>query len=107
MFSSTGTTDKTFQQFAKQDFFRHMLKSSSANLYESPSSHIFRTNTGIQPEPDKFDKLKLVTTFLPNLRVTKISCSFMLVLEREAGKDIPESSKYEFLEKFYKNSFAL
>ena len=31
----------------------------------------------------------------------------MLVLEGEAGKEIPESSGFEFLEKFYKNSFAL
>ena len=31
----------------------------------------------------------------------------MLVLERKAGKEIPESSKLEFLEKFSANSFAL
>ena len=43
-------------------------------------------------------------TFLTILGVTKILCSFGLVLE---GKEILESSGLEFLEKFLVNSFAL
>ena len=39
-------------------------------------------------------------TFLTILGVTEISCSFRLVLEAKAGKEIPESSRLEFLEKF-------
>ena len=35
-----------------------------------------------------------------------ILCSFRLVLERKTGKEIPES-RFEFLEKFLANSFAL
>ena len=46
-------------------------------------------------------------TFLTILRVTKILGSFKLVLERKAGKEIPESSRLEFLEKFSANNFAL
>ena len=46
-------------------------------------------------------------TFLTNLGVTEILCSFKLVLEGKAGKEIPESSRLEFLEKFSANSFAL
>ena len=34
-------------------------------------------------------------------------CSFRLVLEGKTGKEIPESSKFEFLEKFLGNNFAL
>ena len=34
-------------------------------------------------------------------------CSFILVLEGKTGKEIPESSRFEFLEKFLANSFAL
>ena len=39
-------------------------------------------------------------TFLTILVVNKILCSFRLVLEGKTGKDIPESSRLEFLEKF-------
>ena len=45
-------------------------------------------------------------TFLTILGVTEI-CSFRLVLERKTGKEISESSKLEFLEKFLANDFAL
>ena len=46
-------------------------------------------------------------TFLTILGVTKILCSFRLVLEEKTGKEILESSRSEFLEKFSANSFAL
>ena len=46
-------------------------------------------------------------TFLTNLGVTEILCSFRLVLEGKTGKDIPESSRLEFLEKFLAKTFAL
>ena len=45
-------------------------------------------------------------TFLTILGVTEI-CSFRLVLEGKTGKEIPESSKLESLEKFSGNNFAL
>ena len=34
-------------------------------------------------------------------------CNFWLVLEEKTGKEIPESSRLEFLEKFLANNFAL
>ena len=43
-------------------------------------------------------------TFLNILGVTEIFCSFRLVLEGEADKEIPES---DFLEKFLANNFTL
>ena len=46
-------------------------------------------------------------TFLTILEVTEILCSFRLVLERKTGKEIPESSRLEFLETFSANNFAL
>ena len=46
-------------------------------------------------------------TFLTILVVTEISCSFRLVLEGNTGKEIPESSRLEFLEKCSTNSFDL
>ena len=46
-------------------------------------------------------------TFLIILRVTKLLCSFRLVLEGKTGKEIHESSRLEFLEKFSANNFAL
>ena len=46
-----------------------------------------------------------VVTFLTILGVTEILCSFRLVLEGKTGKQIPESSRLEFLEKFLANNF--
>ena len=46
-------------------------------------------------------------TFLTILGVTEILCSFELDLEGKTGKEIPESSRSEFLEKFSANNFAL
>ena len=46
-------------------------------------------------------------TFLTILGVTEILCSFKLVLEGKTGKEIPESSRLKFLEKFSANNFAL
>ena len=41
------------------------------------------------------------------LRVIEILCSLRLVLKGKAGKEIPKSSRLEFLEKFLVNNFAL
>ena len=71
--------------------------------YESSGSQFIRTNTGIQSGPEAFDKWMLVMTFLANFGITEI-CSFRLVLEEKASKEIPELS--ELLEKFLENSFA-
>ena len=101
-----GTTNETFQQSGKQNSFRHLLK-SSAGMKESSGSQFYRTTTGIQSGPDAFDA---VMTFLIISGVTEILCSFKLVLERKTGKEIPESSRLEFiemLEMFSANNFAL
>ena len=45
-------------------------------------------------------------TFLTTLGVTEILCSFK-VLEGKTSKEIPESSRLEFIEKFAVNNFAL
>ena len=39
-------------------------------------------------------------TFLTILGVMEILCSFRLILEGETGKEVPESSRLEFLETF-------
>ena len=46
-------------------------------------------------------------TFLTILEVTETLCSFKLVLKGKTGKEIPESSRSELLEKFSANNFAL
>ena len=46
-------------------------------------------------------------TFLTILGVTEILYRFRLVLEGKTGKEIPKSSRLEFLEKFLANKFAL
>ena len=104
-FLKTGTTDETFQQSGKQSF-RHILKSSASN-YESPASQFFKTITGIQSGPNPFDESRFIMTFLTILVVIEILCSFTLVLEGKTGKEIPESSGLEFLQKFLANHFTL
>ena len=46
-------------------------------------------------------------TFLTILGVREIPCRFRLVLEGKTGKEVPESSRLEFLEKFLEKYFAL
>ena len=41
------------------------------------------------------------------MKVTEILCSFRLALEWKTGKEIPESSRLEFSEKFSTNDFGL
>ena len=76
-------------------------------MYESSGSQFFRTTTGVQSGPDAFDESRFVITILTILGVMEILCSFRLVLEGKTGKEIPESSRFEFLEKFLANNFAL
>ena len=76
-------------------------------MYESPGSQFFRTTTGIQSGPDAFEESRFVMTLLTILGVMEILCSFRLVLEGKTGKEIPESSRFEFLEMFLANNFAL
>ena len=54
-----------------------------------------------------FDKSRFIMTFLTILGVIEILFSFRLVLEGKTGKELPESSRLEFLEKFSANIFAL
>ena len=67
----------------------------------------FRTTTGIQSGPGTFGESRFFMTFLTIVGVMDILCSFRLVLERKSGKEIPESSRFEFFEKFLANNFAL
>ena len=70
-------------------------------------SQFLRTTTGIQPGPDPFDESWFIMMFLTILGVIEILCIFSLVLDRKIGKEIPESSRLEFSEKFSANNFAL
>ena len=76
-------------------------------MYERSGSHFFRTTSGIQSGPDAFDESRFIMTFLTLLGVMKIFHSFRLVLEGKTGKEIPESSRLECVEKFLANNFAL
>ena len=50
VFVNAGTTNETFKQSEKQDYFRHILK-ISASRCESSGSQFFKTATGIQSKP--------------------------------------------------------
>ena len=66
-----------------------------------------RTTTGTQSGPDVFDKSSFVMTFLTIFEIMEILCSFRLVIEGKTGKEIPESSRLEFSEKFLANNCNL
>ena len=74
---------------------------------DSSGSQFYRTTTGILSGTDAFDEYRLVLNFLSILGVREILSSFRLVLEKKTGKEMPESSRLEFLEKFLANNFAL
>ena len=57
--------------------------------------------------PDAFDESRFLLTFVTILEVTEILRSFRLVLEGKTSKEITESSRLEFLEKFLANNSAL
>ena len=44
-------------------------------------------------------------TFLSNLGITKILCSFRVILIRKVCKKIPQLPRLQFLEKFLENNF--
>ena len=100
------TTDETFQQSGEQVSFRDILK-SSAGMYERSGSQFFKTTTVIQSGPDAFDESRFVVTFVTIFGVMEMLCNFRLVLEGKTGKEIPESSMSEFLEKLLANNFTL
>ena len=75
-------------------------------MYESSGSQFFRTTTGIQSGSDAFDESRFVMTFLTILEVD-ILCILRLALEGNTTKKIPESSRFDFLEKFLANNFTL
>ena len=52
---------------------------------------------------DAFDESKIFMIFLIILGIMEILWSFRLVLEGKTGKEIPESSRLQFLEKFLTN----
>ena len=74
-------------------------------MYESSGSEFFRTTTEVQSGPDVSGKSMFVMTFLIVVGVTEILCSFRLVLERKTVKEVPESSRLEFLAEFVANNF--
>ena len=72
-------------------------------MYECSRSQFFNTTCGIQSGSDTFDKPSLMITFLTNWGVTEILCSSRSVLVGKRCKEIPESPRLDFLEKFLAN----
>ena len=95
-FFHTGTTNESFQQSRKQDFFRYMPK-SSVSMYETPGSQFFRTNIRTKSGPETFQEWRFVRTFLTILGVKKILGIFILVLQGKIGKEILELSRFCFI----------
>ena len=75
-------------------------------MYESSGSQFFRTTTGIQSGPDTFDEARFIIIFLSNLGAAEMLCSFRLVVEGKRGKEIPESSRLEFLQKLFNKQYC-
>ena len=76
-------------------------------MYESSSSQLFRTTTGIQSGPDTFGKSMFAMTFKNHIGSYRNIMQFQISPKRENSKEIPKSSRLEFLEKFSANNFVL
>ena len=76
-------------------------------MYESSDSQSLGSTIGIQSGPDTFDESRFVVTFLIILGVSEKLSSFRLVQEGRTGKEVPESSRSKFLEKFLANNFTV
>ena len=76
-------------------------------MYESSDLQFLRTIPGKQSVQEALDESRFIMTFPTILGVMEILCSFRLVLEGKTGKEIRESSRLVFLEKFLANYFAL
>ena len=70
-------------------------------------AQFFEITTGVQSGPNAFDESRFFMTFSTILGVTEILCTFRLVLEEKTGKEIPKSSRLEFLGKILTNNFSL
>ena len=90
----------------EKNFFRHIFK-SSASRYGSSVPQLFRATTGIQTGPDAFDKSRLVMTFLTNVEVPGILCSFIQVLEGKVVKQMSESSRLVLVKVFSKQFYFI
>ena len=73
-------------------------------MWERSGSQSFRATTRMQSGLDICGKSRLIVTLLTILGFTEILYSFRLVVERKTGKEIPESLRLEFLEKFSANN---
>ena len=64
-----------------------------------------QAHSSLKPPPeynqDQTPKSRFIMALLTNLVVMEILCSFRLVLEVKTGKEIPDSSRLEILEKFF------
>ena len=70
-------------------------------MYEKSGSQFLRTTTGIKVGPDGSDESRFVMNLFNHLGSNKKTMwSFRLVLEGKIGKEIPESSRLEFLKNF-------
>ena len=76
-------------------------------MYEDPGSQFLKTNTGIQSAAGTIDESRLVMMLFTDLGVARVFCIIRLVLKEKVGKEIPESSRLEFLEKFSAKNLVL
>ena len=90
---------KTILETGKKDIFLDIIKKpfiyilkSSTSMYGDTTIQLvrsrwqfFRSTTGIRLGPDDFEETRSIMTFLTNFGVTRIGCTFKLVLEESAG----------------------
>ena len=96
-FLNTGTTDETFKNLENKNFSDPCWRVQPVCMKVQAHSSL---EPPIQSGRDAFDKSRFGMTFLTFLGVMVILCSFRWVLEGKTGKEIPESSRLEFFQKF-------
>ena len=88
-----------FEYLKTEKCFSNEIKKYLSLFHKSSFSLSKQTNKNVAYRIFNYD-------LLTNLWV-RILCSFRLVLEKQEGKEINESSRLEFIKKFLINNFAL
>ena len=74
-------------------------------MYESLDLQFLRSTIQIKSGPETLEESRLF--ILTILRVARMLCSFILVLQEKADKEIHESSRQEFSEKNFSKPLCL
>lgn len=95
-----GTTDKTFPQSGKHDFFKHIPQRSANTFKDIQNQHLNTVKSRL------IRVFKRNYDFLTFLGITEILSSIRFVIRGKSERKVPVSSRLEISEKISVTNFA-